>query len=496
MKVNLMYRERDFEPEQPLPDNAEELIQDLDLATLFGAMARGDAFLLEVAQRGVLSSLTDPEAIAYRQEILADCLAQPEVIRQFYDLAVAALQAERQVYGIFRRSPSSVLTRSRQVLKLFVGFLRQLRQLADSQQAAFDSEGMGRLLGMLRTELDDAYFATVERHLETLELRQGVLISAHLGAGNKGEGYRLHDASPVEQSWLARLGIGGRSPYTIEVSPRDEAGARALGELTGQGINLVGNALAQSVDHILSFFTLLRAELGFYIGCLNLHATLSGFGAQLCTPEALPGAAAALSCRGLYDMGLALRTGKAVVANDLEADGKRLVLITGANSGGKSTFIRGIGLAQLLLQCGMFVAAESCRASVCQGVFTHFIREEDSTMTSGKLDEELGRMSQLADELGPGALVLFNESFAATNESEGSEVARQIVTALLESEIKVVYVTHLFDLVERFYAQQLDSALFLRAERLDDGRRTYKLLVDQPLPTSFGEDMYARLGGW
>jgi DNA mismatch repair ATPase MutS len=60
-----------------------------------------------------------------------------------------------------------------------------------------------------------------------------------------------------------------------------------------------------------------------------------------------------------------------VVPNDLEADGTLLVFITGPNSGGKSTFLRSLGAAQLMMQAGMFVPAERYRASLCDGVFTH-----------------------------------------------------------------------------------------------------------------------------
>ncbi len=96
-----------------------------------------------------------------------------------------------------------------------------------------------------------------------------------------------------------------------------------------------------------------------------------------------------------------------------------MIIITGANSSGKLTFLRSVGLAQLMMQCGMFVTAETYRASVGEGVFTHFIREEDATMTSGRLDEELSGMSAIADQIRPHCLMLFNESFAATNEREG-----------------------------------------------------------------------------
>ena len=97
-------------------------------------------------------------------------------------------------------------------------------------------------------------------------------------------------------------------------------------------------------------------------------------------------------------------------------------MITGANQGGKSTFLRSLGLAQMMMQGGMFVAAANFNANVCHGVFTHFKREEDRTMKSGKFDEELRRMSDIAARITPGCLLLCNESFASTNEREGSEI--------------------------------------------------------------------------
>ena len=116
-------------------------------------------------------------------------------------------------------------------------------------------------------------------------------------------------------------------------------------------------------------------------------------------------------------------------------------------------------------------------------------------MRSGKLDEELSRMNTIVDHLVPGSLLLLNESFASTNEREGSEIARQIVRALLKKNIKVLYVTHLFDLAESFCRQPPGSVLFLRAERLADGHRTFKVVQGEPLPTSFGADVYARVFG-
>lgn len=98
--------------------------------------------------------------------------------------------------------------------------------------------------------------------------------------------------------------------------------------------------------------------------------------------------------RGLYDVCLSLSVDEKVVGNDVSADDKLLVLITGANRGGKSTLLRGMGLAHLMMQCGRFAPAEFFRANACNGIFTHYRREEDAGMKSGKVDEELRRMGK------------------------------------------------------------------------------------------------------
>src|SRR5581483_4516715 len=138
------------------------------------------------------------------------------------------------------------------------------------------------------------------------------------------------------------------------------------------------------------------------------------------------------------------------------------IIITGANQGGKSTFLRSIGLAQLMMQCGMIVPAESFAANISDRLFTHYKREEDATMENGKFNEELHRMSAMIDHVTPHSILLFNESFTATYEREGSEIAYQIVHALLELPVKIFFVTHLYEFARIFYAKHLQNAMFLR----------------------------------
>ena len=114
-------------------------------------------------------------------------------------------------------------------------------------------------------------------------------------------------------------------------------------------------------------------------------------------------------------------------------------------------------------------------------------------MESGKFDEELSRMSEIVDHIAPHSMVLFNESFAATNEREGSEIARQIISALLEQRVRSFCVTHMYELAHGLYEASTGNMLFLRAGRGADGVRTFKLTEGEPLPTSFGEDLYNRI---
>jgi hypothetical protein len=485
----------DFDPKARLPAHAVDLVGDLELERLLETMAAGEEFLLDVARAALLTSLEEPHRVRYRQAVLGDWLDHPAALRELYAIARDGVVGERKIYGSYlSRYPDSLLSRSVAVLNLLMGLARQLRDVAESQLNGVGSEGVQRFRAMLASELDDAYLAAVDEHLQRLRSGKGELVSARLGLGNHGIDYVLRLSPNRRPGWKDLL-PGGRSGYVYQIAQRDDAGTRALRDLRNQGLAAVAAAVAQAADHVIAFFRTLRTELGFYVGCLNLHEELAAKGEPTCFPEPEPVGAGVLSGHGLYDASLSLRLDGRAVGNDVLADGRPFLFITGANKGGKSTFLRSIGQAQLMMQAGMFVPAQDYRASLCHGLFSHFKREEDAAMESGKLDEELRRMSGIVDAARPGGLVLLNESFASTNEREGSEIAVQIVRALVQSGVRVVFVTHLFDLAERIYREDAERALFLRAERLSDGMRTFRLIPGEPLPTSFGRDLYRRIFG-
>lgn len=494
MRAFLMHKDRYLDVEQELPSNCQSLAQDLELETLFNAMAAGDDYFYNVARQVIFASLTDQETIVYRQEILRDCQHNPGVVREIYDIVVDTLKNRRKyMFGITTKNPSFLLSTSVKFLQMLTGRIRRLKIIADKNSGKFHSEGFTAFFRMLTQELNDDYFSRIQRRINEMQFPDGILISAELDYGNGGSNYVLRRLASRKQTWLHKLMHNKPSVNAFRVSIHDESGLRTLAELKARGINLVANALAQSTDHILNFFQKLQPELAFYLACLNLAKELSHIGVPIAYPLAISANERRHCFKELYDVCLALTKKQKIVGNTIDADKKDLVVITGANQGGKSTFLRSIGLAQLMMQAGMFVPAENLTANLCPDLYTHYRREEDVTMKSGKLDEELSRMSEIVETLKLDSLVLLNESFAATNEREGSEIARQIVSALVEKGVKVFFVTHLYNFANNYYSQSAANAIFLRAERHEDGSRTFKVTEGRPLQTSYGTDLYKQI---
>lgn len=492
MRIHLLIPEGIALPTRELDPGDADLAQDLGIDDVVAAMAGGDAFLRDVARDVLLRPLTDLAAIGWRQEVLHDALTHPDAVRELYRIATDATGAESRVRGWWISSePSSVLGRSVALMRALLEPLRALRRWAATHGPALESAGLRGLAEEVRRTLPEEWFGQVESHLGRLS-NPDVVMTAHLGPTGRGAGYVLTALEPARRSWLGRQPRSDET--TVAVPPTDTAGGQALTELRERGLRPVATAFAQSSDQVLATFAQLRRESAFLAGCVALAGHLRDLGLPTAIPEPRP-AGRELTAHGLYDVGLAVRSGSAVVGNDLEADGRAAVVVTGANQGGKSTLLRAVGLAQVMAQAGMFVGAADLRVSVVGRVHTHFRREEDDRLRSGKLREELVRMGAIVDRSAPGHLVLSNESFASTNEREGSRIAHQIVEGLIEGGVRVAMVTHLTEFSRALTQEGRNDVLFLRADRAPDGSRTFRVVPGDPLPTSFGMDLWDRVFG-
>lgn len=254
MKAYLMYKNSDFDIKKKLPWNAQDLIQDLELNTMFNSMACGDEFLLDVVKRAVLCSLNDKDTILYRQNILKDCIKNPSVIRDIYDISVKAIDNEQKNYfGFYMHYPSAILHRSIVVLDMFFKLLKEIKNICDTNKYNFKSEGFTTFFKMIDDNLDDEYLKCVQEHLNYLKFNNGTLISAELGKGNKGINYTLRKSKENKSNWLKRIFTKKPPAFTMYIAERDQSGYDALNELKDRGLNYSADSLGQSTDHILNF---------------------------------------------------------------------------------------------------------------------------------------------------------------------------------------------------------------------------------------------------
>jgi len=495
MNVNLLFRDVIHRTSMSTPWNSRELEKDLDLEIIYNAMAGKDAYVFDVCRKTILNSLTDRDTIVYRQDVLKDAFDNQGLIREIYSTIVkAGTEARKQYFWISRSNPVSVLHESISMLKIYFSALERIRELGREALPSLHSEGFRQLFGMIIHEFSQEYIGVVSGHLESLRFPRGIYVRGALGMGNSLTGYTLVVPDVRPNKIFDRITHLREPHYTYVIPDRDESGAEALAEMRTKSIWKTAETVGESAEKVLAFMDSMKEEIAFYLGCLNLWNELKTMGATVSFPVPEKDAKSGIGYEGIYDMALSLRTKRTAVGNSLNTQHDSIIFITGANKGGKSTLLRAIGQAQLMMQCGMFVAAESFNTYIAGCICTHFKREEDSSMAMGKFDEEISRMSAIVDHIATGGRLLLNESFSSTNVREGSEVAMQIINALLDRGIKIIFVTHFNELAEAYIGNAYRS-LFLRAERLENGKRTFKILQADPIPTSFGYDIFLKVFG-
>ena len=482
MKTELLFSEKQG---APLPPCAEDVWQDLELERIAAAMAEGDPVIAEAVRDLLLRPLTDAQELRQRQEVLRDGLRNADAVRGLYAVLCEALRGrEKEQMWLSSALPSSRFYGAVHLLQNYLHCLHQVRELVQRGQEQFSSAGFQELFAGIEAGLDDDFLRDAKALLEELEFRDGTLIAGRLGRDLRVCGGRLvrRKAKKFDLRWTLAPACA--------LAPQDDAGARDLSGRCELALWDSVDTLLRAARQVEHWLLTLRRELAFLLGAVRLRSTMQQRGIPCCFPEPASGGPAR-SFENLQDLSLAL-TIPQCVGNTL-AGSARLYIVTGANQGGKTTFLRSVGQAQLMMQCGLCVAAERFSGPLCSGIFTHFGREEDEHLRSGKLDEELARLDALIPLLHRDALLLCNESFSSTNEREGSEICRQVTLALLEHGIEQLHVTHLYPFARYFSELHREDVACLRAQWSEDGGRSFRILPGEPSQTAHGADLYRRI---
>lgn len=488
MKAYLMFKDKNFKVDNTGMYNFEVTLGDIEIETILRATGDKDLLMINVLRCALANPLYDLEEIKYRQAVLRDFIANSEIVRDMYEICCdTSTKIKKYWFGSSSGSLSNTYVSALDHLSYFIEGLKALREIADKERKKFKSEGFINLFNDIEEELSDKYLKKVDMLVSELNNRDDYLISADLGRNLNGINYVLRH---VEGERKYKSTIFNRIP-TYKIKEDDSNGKKDLENKKNLALVHAANALAIADNHLDSYFNMLMNELAFYVGNLNLIDLLTQCKMPYCIPNMEDSGSFNRSWDELYDVALISKKRRGVISNSNNAHDIHLHIISGANSGGKTTFLRSFGQAQLMAQAGMIVGAKEFLCPIRNGIYTHFKKEEDKKIKSGKLDEELKRISEIIDHLDKNSLILFNESFSSTNEREGSEINNQIVDALTMHSHEVLSVSHLYTFASEYFND--NKVEFLVAERKEDGSRSYKILKGMPEKTAYGEDLYKKV---
>lgn len=386
----------------------------------------------------------------------------------------------------------------------FTALSDMIRETENSPEFTALREGVSRLSMSVKNIRSLTVGINLDGNLSPYESGIVAVNSEYFRSGDIIDRFMRMELKQDEMMTLAPLTAAGR-----QLSPRDQTAVdaavnSALKKIVGAGLRGWQSMLKKYFMMNTDVYVRLLPELNFLCAGARIIHEMQDCGLEICIPEARPAEEKCFDVRGLCNPATAQKlksenSEAKIIPNDLafDRDGM-LYILTGPNRGGKSVILCAVGIAQLMFQLGLPVAARSARISPADGIYTHFTTESGSTTGKGRLGEECARLERLFGLISENSLVLLDETLSSTDSFEASAIACEVLAGLSAYGCRGIFATHLHEL-ERHVAEI--NALPTSRSRLDtlvagmeSGERSYIIERRQPDGKSYARDIADRYG--
>jgi len=297
--------------------------------------------------------------------------------------------------------------------------------------------------------------------------------------------------NPVDHTETGRAAGAGRDEYFLRGL------SRSVTQMMQTQAAAVKSRVSAMERGIANELRIMIEELRFALGMVECANTMKRILPGICFAAICGKYERSLAVCGMTHPALAEKTG--VVENDIDiGDGRELILLGGVNMGGKSTYLRTAGVAQLFFQMGLPVPAKSACISPASGIYCVFSREENKELSRGKLGRELTDIRDAFTSLDGCGIFLGNEPITGTSPDESYLLSREAFCILKAKRARGIWVSHLFKLfgeAEKLNRMDFGSRFAFMRTGSPRGKYDYKILSGAPEPHSGAKEVYESVTG-
>jgi len=427
----------------------------------------------------------DPATIYYRHDVFRD-LENPAAGNSVRVFATAMQQLRGQLAQAEKHYYT--LQKQRCFLDAVDVYCSALRRLADElATAALQSEGLNRFRKYLADTLAARDFRDMEPEAGKLidglrQVRYALLIDGKRITVRRYEPEPDYGADVLETFEKFRQGSSKEYRFDFrfiaEMNHVEAAILDRVARLYPEVFSALADYCSRHADFLDPVIARFDREVQFYLAWIEYAQRFTSEDLSFCYP-AVSDQTRAVFANEAFDLALAEKlrvdkSRKAIVTNDFSLTGmERIIVVTGPNQGGKTTFARMFGQLHYLASLGCPVPAKEAGLFLCDQLFTHFEKEENVEDLTGKLEDELLRIHGILESATSDSILIMNESFLSTTLNDALFLSRKVMEQIVKLDILSVSVTFLDELSSMSTST---VSMVATVDPIDPSRRTFKVI--------------------